>query len=178
MITLQPFTQKDFTQLIDWIYNEDVLINWSGSLFTFPLTNDSLNWYIENTNVINQSDAFVYKVMDENSQAIGHISLGGLSWKNKSARISRVLIGNANAKGKGYCQKMMHAILSIAFDELKLHRVALGVYATNTAAINCYKKSGFSVEGMHKDVLYYNNQYHSMYEMAILENEWQVLNYN
>jgi RimJ/RimL family protein N-acetyltransferase len=175
MITLQPFTQNDFSQLINWIPSEDVLINWSGSLFSFPLTTESLDWYIENTNVINQSDAFVYKVVDETNKPIGHISLGGLSWKNKSARISRVLIGDSNAKGKGYCHKMMHALLTIAFNDLKLHRVALGVYATNLVAINCYKKSGFTVEGINKDVLYYNNQYHTMYEMAILEDEWKAL---
>jgi RimJ/RimL family protein N-acetyltransferase len=175
MITLAPFTNSDFDQLINWIDTEELLVSWSGSLFSFPLTHASLEWYIENSNVAKVSDAFTFKVMENNTTCIGHISLGGLSWRNKSARISRVLIGDSNAKGKGYCYLMMQEILKVAFDELQLHRVALGVYTNNKAAINCYLKSGFTIEGTHKDVLWHNQQYLTLYEMAIMEDEWHDL---
>ncbi len=43
---------------------------------------------------------------------------------------------------------MMKAVLHIAFDELKLHRVTLGVYDFNISAISCYEKIGFVKEGL------------------------------
>ena len=176
MVRLEPFGPNDFQQLINWIDTPELLIKWSGSLFTFPLTTESLNWYIKNTNVPNESDAFVYKAVDmETGEVVGHISLGGLSWKNRSSRISRVLIAPGSQQ-KGFCQQITKAVLKIGFEELGLHRIALGVYENNKSAINCYLKSGFNIEGVARDVLWYDQEFLSMVEMAILEGEWRVLN--
>lgn len=176
MIKLEPFVQSDFQQLIDWVNSEELLIQWSGSLFSFPLTMDSLEWYIRDTNVVNESDAFVYKAVDiETGKMVGHISLGGLSWKNRSSRISRVLV-SPDAGGKGICQQMTKAVLKIGFEELGLHRIGLGVYENNKAALNCYLKSGLNIEGVSRDILWYNNEYLSMVEMAILDHEWRAMN--
>lgn len=176
MIRLEYFDRNDFQQLIDWIQDEYLLANWSGAMFRFPLTEDSLEWYINDTNNKEASDAFVYKAVDaESGQTVGHISLGGISRKNKSARISRVLVGNTAERGKGYCTAMITAVLKVAFDDLKLHKVSLGVYDFNKAAIRCYQKAGLSIEGTLRDVLKFGNEYWSIIEMGMLEHEWRAL---
>jgi RimJ/RimL family protein N-acetyltransferase len=176
MIRLEPFTQDDFAQLIEWINTEELLTNWAGSLFSFPLTQSSMEWYIEKTNDLKKSDAFIYKVVDQNSGiTVGHISLGGISRKNRSGRISRVLIGSGDHKGKGYCKDMVRAILKIGFDELKLHRISLGVYDFNSPALKCYQSSGFSVDGIMRDILLYQDKWWSLIEMSILEEEWEKI---
>src|ERR1700712_4099578 len=120
MIRLENFKKDDFDQLISWIHDEEILMNWSGNLFRFPLSKESLEWYIKDTNIINDSEAFVYKAIGAAGNTVGHISLGGISWKNRSARITRVLIGDAAERGKGCCQGMIKAVLKVAFEELKL----------------------------------------------------------
>jgi RimJ/RimL family protein N-acetyltransferase len=175
MIRLEYFSRDDFKQLIAWINNEELLLNWSGNMFRFPLSEESLEWYIEDTNVLPGSEAYIYKAVDENGRVVGHISLGGISEKNRSARISRVLVGNTEERGKGVCYEMVKALLKIGFEELQLHRIALGAYDNNKAAIRCYEKAGLKTEGIHRDVLLYKGNYWSMIEMAILESEWQAL---
>jgi len=64
MIRLEHFTPNDFSQLIHWIHSEELLTNWAGSLFSFPLTKESMEWYLSDTNDIEKSDAFVYKVVN------------------------------------------------------------------------------------------------------------------
>ena len=64
MIQLEPFGPDDFQQLINWIDTEELLIKWSGSLFSFPLTIESMRWYLRDTNVVGESDAFVYKAVE------------------------------------------------------------------------------------------------------------------
>ena len=119
MIRLAYFDSNDFTQLMDWIKDEEALMNWSGSLFSYPLTQSSLEWYIEDVNDIEESEAFIYKAIEQDTQkVVGHISLGGVSKKNRSARISRVLI-DPESQGKGYCKQMVQAVLKIGFEELK-----------------------------------------------------------
>lgn len=177
MITLEYFGKKDFAQLIEWINSEYLLTNWAGSLFRYPLTEDSLEWYIADTNDPETSDALIYKVTEtETNKVIGHVSLGSISRKNKAARISRVLISE-DARGKGYCCEIIQKILRIGFEDLQLHRISLGVYDFNHSAIRCYEKCGFTKEGLSRDVLQYeDNTYWSLVEMGILENEWREKN--
>lgn len=173
MIRLEYFTPDDFEQLIKWIDNEEILMNWAGGLFSFPLKPKSLEWYIEGVNDINTSEAFVYKAIDdETGNIIGHISLGGISKKNKAGRITRVLVDPLQ-QGKGYCRQMVTAILKIGFTDLQLHRIALGVYDFNKTAINCYKKAGLVIEGTTRDCLLFKGQWWSLVEMSILEEEWK-----
>jgi RimJ/RimL family protein N-acetyltransferase len=175
MIVLEYFGRNDFDQLMKWIEDDELLMNWSGSLFSYPLTLKSLEWYIDDVNDINNSDAFIYKAVDVVSgKTVGHISLGSISKKNKSGRISRVLVGGNADRGRGCCQQMVKAVLKIGFEELQLHRISLGVYDFNTAAINCYKKSGLIVEGISRDVLNFKGNWWSLVEMSILEEEWNA----
>ena len=173
MIRLEYFTQNDFKQLMEWITDEEILMNWSGALFNFPLTPESLDWYIEDVNDISQSETFIYKAVETTTgQVVGHISIGSISKKNKSGRISRVLVA-PNYQGKGYCCQMIKAVLKISFSDLKLHRICLGVYDFNKAAISCYKKAGLLIEGTNRDCLLFNGSWWSLVEMSILEEEWR-----
>ena len=173
MIRLEYFTRNDFEQLIKWIDNEEILMNWAGGLFSFPLKPKSLEWYIEGVNNMDTSEAFVYKAIEEETgNIVGHISLGGISKKNKAGRITRVLV-DPGQQGKGYCRQMVSAILKIGFNDLKLHRIALGVYDFNKAAISCYKKAGLVIEGTNRDCLLFKGQWWSLTEMSILEAEWR-----
>ena len=173
MIRLEYFTRSDFEQLITWIDNEEILMNWAGGLFSFPLKPKSLEWYIEGVNDMDTSEAFVYKAIEEETgNIVGHISLGGISKKNKAGRITRVLV-DPGQQGKGYCRQMVSAILKIGFNDLKLHRIALGVYDFNKAAISCYKKAGLVIEGTNRDCLLFKGQWWSLTEMSILETEWR-----
>ncbi|MBS1754060.1 MAG: GNAT family N-acetyltransferase [Ferruginibacter sp.] len=175
MIVLKPFTAADFQQLIDWIDTEELLTSWSGSLFSFPLTIDSMQWYVQDTNMPGQSDAFVFKAVESSTgETAGHISLGSISWKNKSSRISRVFVSTA-FRGRGIGKQMINAVLKIGFEELGLHRIALGVYENNKAALNCYLQCGLKIEGISKDILWYKDAYLSMVDMAIMEDEWKAL---
>lgn len=172
MIELNFFEQSDFKQLIDWIESPQLLLQWGGPAFDFPLTINQLEKYIENANSDN-SDTLIYKVIDkEIKNAIGHISLGRIDRKNKSARVGKVLVGDKNVRGKGRGKQMIKQILNIAFDELHLHRVNLGVYDFNVSAIACYEKAGFIKEGLLRDSAKNGEEYWSSWELSILENEW------
>lgn len=172
MIELKYFEREDFQQLIDWINSPEFLLQWGGPGFDYPLNGTQLEKYIENANK-DHTDTLVYKVMDhETGKTIGHISLGKIDRKNKSARIGKVLVGDRNTRGKGIGQQMMKEILNIAFDQLQLHRVSLGVFDFNVSAINCYEKVGFMKEGLLRDSRKNGDEYWSLWEMSILENEW------
>lgn len=98
--------------------------------------------------------------------------MGKIDRKNRSARVGKVLVGDKNARGKGIGRQMIREILKIAFDDLHLHRVSLGVFDFNVSAISCYEKAGFVKEGLLRDSRKNGDEYWSLWEMSILENEW------
>ncbi|HDR3654971.1 TPA: GNAT family N-acetyltransferase [Bacillus cereus] len=168
VIKLESFKKSDFKQLINWINSEEFLIQWSGNAFTFPLDEQQLEKYIESANTL------AFKVVDEEtSDVIGHISLGQIDNINKSARIGKVLVGNTKMRGRSIGKHMMKAVLHIAFDELKLHRVTLGVSDFNTSAISCYEKIGFVKEGLLRESKRVGETYWNLWEMSMLEYEWK-----
>ncbi|MGA5713588.1 GNAT family N-acetyltransferase [Bacillus bombysepticus] len=168
VIKLESFKKSDFKQLINWINSEEFLIQWSGNAFTFPLDEQQLEKYIESANTL------AFKVVDEEtSDVIGHISLGQIDNINKSARIGKVLVGNTKMRGRSIGKHMMKAVLHIVFDELKLHRVTLGVYDFNTSAISCYEKIGFVKEGLLRESKRVGETYWNLWEMSMLEYEWK-----
>ena len=52
MIKLEKFTEQDFERLINWIENEEILVQFSGGIFKFPLTKEQLNEYLYSENII------------------------------------------------------------------------------------------------------------------------------
>ncbi len=172
LIKLEPFKRSDFKQLIDWIDSEGFLIQWSGNAFTYPLHEQQLEKYIESENTL------AFKVIDEETkEVVGHISLGQIDHINKSARIGKVLVGDTRMRGRSIGKHMMKAVLYIAFDELKLHRVTLGVYDFNASAILCYEKIGFIKEGLLRESKKVGETYWNLWEMSMLEYEWSDKKY-
>jgi RimJ/RimL family protein N-acetyltransferase len=176
MITLEPFGPADFGQLMEWVNEERLMKEWSGSMFSFPLTEAGLAWYVEGSNDIKDPNVFVYKAVDSKTGiTVGHISLGGISLRDRAGRITRVLVGNTTERRRGICQGMVKALLRIGFEDLKLHRISLGVYDFNQAAIKCYLKAGFQQEGVLRDVVKHVDEFWTLIEMGILEDEWRAL---
>ncbi|AOH56775.1 GNAT family N-acetyltransferase [Peribacillus muralis] len=176
MIELQYFERSNIEQLINWIPSAEFTLQWGGPAFQYPLTSEQLEKYLEEANK-EDSDTYIYKVIDQESQkVIGHISLGRVDRVHKSARVGKVLVGSSEVRGKGIGSEMMKAVLTIAFEELKLHKVTLGVFDFNASAIRCYENAGFVREGFLRDARKNGDEYWNLIEMGILENEWREIN--
>lgn len=175
MIRLEPFDRDDFAQLIEWADSPEFLLQWGGPGFDYPLDEQQLEKYLANSNHAD-AEKWIYKVVEaQTGEVVGHISLGAIDRKNRSARIGKVLVGDKNKRGKGIGTWMMREILRIAFEELQLHRVSLGVFDFNQSAIATYEKVGFVKEGLLRDCRKMGDSFWSLIEMSMLEEEYRRL---
>ncbi|HZH58732.1 MAG TPA: GNAT family protein [Metabacillus sp.] len=175
MIELNYFDRSHIPILISWIKTPEFLLQWAGPTFHFPLTEQQIEKYIENAN-FDMSNSLVYSVLLlETGDVVGHIALTNIDREHKSARLGKVLIGDQRVRGKGIGYLMVSEVLKIAFEQLNLHRVSLGVFDFNTSAIACYEKAGFKKEGLLRECRKIENQYWSLWEMSILAREWQEI---
>ncbi|OES46572.1 GNAT family N-acetyltransferase [Domibacillus iocasae] len=172
MIQLAYFTRNDFIQLMNWIPSEAFMVQWAGTGFTFPLHTHQLEQYIKEANHP-ASDTFVYKAIHtETGRVVGHVSLK-VDRRNESARIGKMLVGDESMRGLGIGYHVIEAVTALAFHAFKLHRVSLGVFDFNDAAIACYEKAGFKKEGLLRDARKAGKEYWSLWEMSLLEEEWK-----
>lgn len=138
MIRLEKFEPADYPLLISWVDSAEMLMQFGGPAFTFPLTAEQLEKNLRDKN------RFAFKVVDiDSNTTIGH---GEIYLKeNGDAYLSRLLIGEEAARGKGYGTQLTHLLLAYAFDVLQQSTVFLLVFDWNTSAIHVYKKAGFTI---------------------------------
>ena len=141
MLRLEPFTPKDFSRLIHWVGTKRELIQFAGDLFTFPLSEDQLQEYLS------QEKLAPKKIIHtESGEFIGHCELNFL---NEHLRLSRILIGNKQKRGRGYGTKIIQLMIDAIQKEIPTKQVELRVFGYNTYAIKLYKKEGFVIQEKH-----------------------------
>lgn len=166
MIRLEKFSKPDYDRLINWIKSEASMIQFSGPIFTYPITSEQLDKYVNAENRL----AFCVVNADTN-EVIGHAELNNIDSKNNSARICRILIGDKQNRNSGFGKAVIQALIRIGFHDLNLHRLELGVYDFNQQAIQCYTDCGFEIEGMLKENTKVGNEYWSTCIMSLLNHE-------
>jgi RimJ/RimL family protein N-acetyltransferase len=174
-VKLVPFEREHYDKLIEWVPSADFLKQWSGEAFTYPLDAEQLDDYRMQQEGANPK-RLVYTALHQTTGApVGHISLGAINYHDRSGRIGKVLVGDETMRGAGLGQWMVREVCRIAFDELQLHRVALGVFDFNASALRCYERAGFQREGVKRDLRLVGSSYWSLVEMSMLEEEWEKL---
>ncbi len=171
MIDFNPFTEKDFQRLIGWITSPNLLIQWAGPrLFTYPLTEDQLKTYLR----YDQGDdtkTLIFTVVDEGTEAVGHVEMGAIDEKNGTASIRRLFVA-PERRGRGICGEMVQRLLEMGFQRFHLRRIDLRVYGFNIPAISCYERAGLVQEGVLRKAQRVGDQYWDMVLMAVLREEW------
>jgi len=172
-IKLEKFSYKEIQKLVSWIPDKDFLLQWAGPSYSMELLEKQLKNDIDIMLEKNPHNLMFTAKLIGSNETVGHIQLLGIDRDNMSVRIGRVLVGESENRNKGIGLKMINSILDIAFNELNLHRVDLGVFDFNESAIACYKKAGFIIEGTFRDCRKINGQYWSLINMSILEDEFR-----
>lgn len=169
-LLLRPFARQDFARLLAWIDSPVALMQWAGPLFRFPLDEGQLEAY-RSAAVGETATCRIYTACDADDEPVGHIELNDLD--GHSARLCRVMI-DPSRRGQGLGRVMIRRALQIGFDELHLHRIELGVFDFNAAAIRCYELEGFVKEGHLRDARRMGDGYWSLDLMSILEQAWRA----
>src|SRR5882757_1278394 len=138
MLQLSPFTMDDADRLISWIENEESLIQFSGSIFTYPLTKEQVAAHLTNPN------RFIYKAIDEESSlVIGHGEI--VRVPEEPPKLTCLIIGDKKFRGKGLGKELTRQLTALAFEQLQADSVQLYVYDWNTNAVQLYQSLGFVI---------------------------------
>jgi RimJ/RimL family protein N-acetyltransferase len=81
---------------------------------------------------------------------VGNVWLFAIDRRHHKAEL-RVVIGDADARGKGFGAEAIDRLCQHGFDQLGLHRIYAYVLAINPRAQRAFERAGFALEGILRD---------------------------
>ena len=113
---------------------------------------------------------FAIEVLDGDA-LIGFVQLLQIDWISRRCSFG-ITIGERRYQGQGLAADCMHLLFRYAFECLNLRKISLEVAVYNRAALNLYRKFGFTEEGVLKEHVFLEGVYHDVVVMRLLASEY------
>jgi RimJ/RimL family protein N-acetyltransferase len=110
-----------------------------------PYSEDEADRYLDM--LVRDPDRRSYAI-EVDGEHVGNVGLKSHDWKARTAECF-IEIGVVHARRRGVGTAAMTGLIDIAFDEVRLRQLRLGVFDFNDAAIGLYRKLGFRDDGRH-----------------------------
>lgn len=133
---LLPYSEVHFPLLEQWITSKEILFQYSGTYFNYPITRKQLHDYLEK---YSERRFFIGHTPDHGPYAFGELIPKG----TQPPRLARLLIGDPDLRGKGLGQLFVRELINKTIELFHPRAVDLFVLAENIGAVRCYQKVGF-----------------------------------
>lgn len=168
-VTLRRIEREDLPNVRRWL-DDPELRAWIGA--RSPLSErEAEEWFERVTS--DPARAWYVIVEDEHDRVIGEAGLLRMDAEWRTTDMS-VIIGEPDARGKGYGTEAGRLLLDFAFQYMGFHRVAIGVVGFHEAALRFWERLGFRREGVERDGYFLGGAFHDFVMMSILEDEWRA----
>lgn len=163
LVRLRPITDADTDLIVRWRNTPSVMHNF---IFRKPFTPEMHRAWLKNK--VATGEVVQYIIEDKaTGTPIGSVYFRDVDPTHHSAEYG-IFIGEENARGKGFGTETARLFTDYGFRALDLHRISLRLLAENLPARRSYEKAGFVQEGVFRDMVYLEGQYHDVVFMARL----------
>jgi RimJ/RimL family protein N-acetyltransferase len=156
-------------QALLWRYDNDleVAMLWGEPA---PISKAALEARFEKE--IAQTNPSFWFVIEADGKAIGVCDLMDFDHTAGTCTIG-IAIGDRDYWGKRYGRDAVSALLDYCFRHLNMHRVWLGVLASNERAIRSYRACGFHEEVRRRRHIWIDGELRDEIMMGVLRSEWE-----
>jgi RimJ/RimL family protein N-acetyltransferase len=166
-VYLAALGESDVEPLFEWINNEELVLY--NSYFKPVSYEAHLAWF---NRVTGDESTRIFGIrLRESDRLIGSCQLHSIHPVYKLAEL-QIRLGDLGLTSKGLGSEAVSLLLKYGFEELRLNRIFLTVFATNLRAIRAYEKNGFVHEGRMRQAAFLKGQYVDVLIMSILREEY------
>jgi RimJ/RimL family protein N-acetyltransferase len=143
-IRLRLLEERDLSRTLTW-RNQDHVRRWFFA--SDRLTPEQhAGWFAR---YMERDDDFVFIIEDTHGgvRPIGQAAIYNIDWLRRTAEFGRLMIGEADAAGRGLARAATAALVDLARDQLGLCDLYLEVIPSNFRAIRVYESCGFEAAG-------------------------------
>jgi RimJ/RimL family protein N-acetyltransferase len=166
-IVLAPLDPGDISQdYVSWINDPDTY-RYLGT--KFGQTPSSVRRYVESIQPPNVLCKIVRKA---DGAHIGNIALHHFDAVHRRMEIG-IVIGAAEARGKGFGREACSLIAQFGFDHLNLHKITAGTVADNVGMTRVFQSLGFTIEGTLVEHFFLEGRYHDVHRFGLLRSAFR-----
>ena len=170
-LLLRPFAASDFDALLAIQSRADVTRYLYWDPRTAAEVRETLDPRSAATAIIAEGDNLsLAAVLRDGGELIGDCSLRWASAEHRQAEIG--LVFHPDHHGRGYATEAAEALLALAFDDLRAHRVFGRLEARNTASARVLERLGMRKEAHLVENEHVKGEWQSEIVYAQLEGEW------
>lgn len=167
-IVLRAIEREDKGVLLEMINDPDTERMIGGS--SYPVSSwEQENWIINQSGTSNVFRCIIATKANE-AEGVGTVILTDIDYKNGTCQI-HIKMSPSNGRGKGYGTEAINLISSYCFDEMRLNCIYAEVLSYNEPSQKTFVKCGFKKDGVLRDRVYKNGQYHSIVVYSLLKSE-------
>ncbi|MBC8054506.1 MAG: GNAT family N-acetyltransferase [Sphingobacteriaceae bacterium] len=156
---IKLYRDSDFILLQNWVTDAELLLQFSGTDFTYPITIQQISNYQKE----NPARCFYIGYSSENNPyAFGEI----ISQKTGVPRLGRILIGDPAVRGKGMGRYFITLLIDECRRRFQTDRVELFTSHLNHNAIRCYESAGFIFNPVKEKTLMYQDRSFNIHKMT------------
>jgi len=112
----------------------------------------------------------IYELPDY--RPIGNVDLHKIDATNRSAELG-IMIGEANARGRGLGTEAVRLVCDIGFNVLELNSISLVTFGWNVAGQKAYLKAGFREIGRRREARWFDGRYWDDIWYDLLRSEFE-----
>ena len=163
-IRLRLMNTDDTEQIVRWRNNPRVRNNF---IYQKPFTKEGHENWVRTMVDTGKVVQFIIEDLDD-GQPVGSVYFRDIDMDHAKAEYG-IFIGEDSAVGKGFGSEAARLAVAYGFEELRLHKIFLRVFADNAGAIRSYEKAGFVKEGHFKDDVCIDGRFKDLVFMAIIK---------
>lgn len=165
-IFLRAIEERDVPDRVRWFNDPDVRAELH---IQYPFSEVATREWLHRVAVDERRKDFMICVV-EGARPIGFTGIVDINSRNAKAEMY-VVIGEKEYWGQGHGKEVGRLILEYAFVELRLNRVY--AFTTNERLVRLNKSLGYRVEGVLRDDIFSNGQFHDRTLMGITARDYQ-----
>ena len=171
-LLLRPFAVTDFDALLAIQSRADVARYLEWDPRTAAEVRETLDSKVRATAIVAEGDSLsLAAVLSDGGELIGDCSLRWASAEHRQAEIGFVF--HPDHHGHGYATEAAAALLALAFEELRAHRVFGRLEARNSASARVLERLGMRKEAHLVENEHIKGEWQSEVVYAQLEREWR-----
>jgi len=150
---LKKYTNEDFDLLESWITDAELLFQFAGTAWKFPMT---LRQMMDYQSQFPERQFYLAYDAQNEPFAFGEI----ITNDKNTPRLGRLLIGKQDSRGKGLGVKFIQLLIEECNQRLAPDIIYLYVFENNHPAVRCYEKAGFISDKENRIIFSYEDTEH------------------
>lgn len=164
-VYLRAFEPDDYKTSIHW-RRDDAIWSMLGGPKYFVSEAYEKKW-IENE-IFNSRDVKLAVCLVESNKHIGNVYFTDINQINQSCH-SHVLIGEKDYWGKGYAKEALLLGIDYMINQRNIRRFEAKILESNIASLKMHQKCGFEIEGLLRQSVYKDGQFHNQYIISLIK---------